>query len=43
MKPYETIVLELCTLNDADIVRTSPADDIRDDIRDDPFDLSNLG
>ena len=39
MKPYETIVLEFCTLNDADIVRTSPLDDIRDD----PFDLSNLG
>ena len=39
MKPYETIVLELCTLNDADIVRTS----LLDDTRDDPFDLSNLG
>ena len=39
MKPYETIVLELCTLNDADVVRTSLVDDIRDD----PFDLSNLG
>ena len=40
MKPYETIVLEICALNDADIVRTSP---LEDDIRDDPFDLSNLG
>ena len=40
MKPYETIVLELCILNDADIVRTSPP---LDDVRDDPFDLSNLG
>lgn len=39
MKPYETIVLELCTLNDADIVRTS----LLDDICKDPFDRSNLG
>ena len=35
MKPYETIVLEICALNDADIVRTSPP--LLDDIRDDPF------
>ena len=40
MKPYETIVLEICALNDADIVRTSP---LADDTRDDPFVLSNLG